>query len=338
MHIGNAAMLLYRKSIGLLTLLIKNEGGVGHQMPSLDPLMLYLPVTAKEFYFLFIESNLIFVAILFIFLVFIGAVIFPYARKKIFPTRKLRKAIENGDIIPLINPVFTSNGDLVGGEILFQWFQPGKGIIPQEQFLSLIEEKGLSTLLTKSIFRQVNAYFGDIKTMPCGLYFSFNINFAHFKVYELIKESCVFLNRFKGKKIRLVFEVTERQPMAMRGTWLSVVKKLRRKGVWITLNGLSSDHTSYDCLNNYEFDFIKIQKNLTDNIFCKTYAGTTINDVIQLTRSLNIETIATGVKTEKQLNELIKYNVSYFQGPLLSSPVTFPVFAQYCLNKSVSRA
>lgn len=241
----------------------------------------------------------------------------------------LKKAIREGEMKPWIQPIYACDGKLVGGEILVRWIRPDKTVIPPLQFISAIEENNLSAPLTESLFRQTCDYFKEINSsLPDKFHFAFNISPSELGTDELISGCDRFLSTF-DKHSRLMLELTERQEIQHDDE--GVIQKLRDKGIMVALDDFGTGYSGLDYLSRFEVDFIKIDKSFIDNICVESRGRSVVKNMGELAKDLNIGTIAEGVETQEQLNELKALNIPFYQGYFCSRPLTLPDFHRTCL-------
>lgn len=238
----------------------------------------------------------------------------------------LRKAIQDDEMRPWIQPIYAYDGRLAGGEILVRWTRPDKTVIPPLQFICAIEENNLSAQLTESLFRQTCDYFKEIKSsLPDEFHFAFNISPSELGTDELISGCDHFFSTF-DKNTRLMLELTERQKIQHNDD--SVIHKLRGKGIMVALDDFGTGYSGLDYLSRFDVDFIKIDKSFIDNICVESRGRNVVKNIGALAKDLNIGTIAEGIETQEQLNELKALNIPFYQGYFCSRPLTLPDFHQ----------
>jgi EAL domain-containing protein (putative c-di-GMP-specific phosphodiesterase class I) len=249
------------------------------------------------------------------------------------PLNMLKKAIQNFELQPWIQPIISADGRVVGGEILVRWSHPEKGIIYPEAFIPLAEDNNLIIPVTQNLMKQVGEYFVDkVDVLPDSFHFAFNVSPEHFETVALLNESLNFILSFKPeKKIRLVLEVTERQQIKLERS-IEVMERLQQNGILIALDDFGTGHSSLDYLLNLKFDIIKIDKSFVDDVINKIHVGNIIQNIVNLAKDLGVQTIAEGVETAEQLQELKKYNITYYQGYCFSRPVPLDVFSKMLLS------
>lgn len=300
------------------------------------PITVYTPIIISNWLF-FLYQNVPGSLVLSVILsLLLGVLSFWGSGKCLSPRRELEFAIRHNQLVPYIQPVVTSDGSLAGGEILVRWSHPEKGLIFPDTFISFAEDTGLIVPLTCSIMEQVSIHFSrEQDLIPDGFHFAFNISPRHFDHPALSEAIKKFQSTFSERNIGLILEITERQQMLRAGS-ADVISRLRNSGVLIALDDFGTGHSSLDYLRDNEFDFIKIDKSFVKDVVDRVHIGNIVSNITSLASSLNIRTIAEGVETEKQLHELMKYHIDYYQGYLFSRPIPLVDFSEHWLGCPLS--
>ena len=94
------------------------------------------------------------------------------------------------------------------------------------------------------------------------------------------------------------------------------------------MDDFGSGYSSMLCLNQIPFSALKIDKSLIDHV-CEEKGKTLVEQVIMLSKLLNMKVIAEGVETEEQIIELRKMNCDEIQGFYYAKPMPEKEFTEY---------
>ncbi len=150
-------------------------------------------------------------------------------RSRTDPTAMLSRALDAGEIIPYFQPIVDiTNGRLLGAEVLARWRRPDGTIILPGAFLSHAEHSDLIYELTRILMRKARDEVREAFQQRPHLKLSFNLDGGHFLDGHIIQE---VKQTFAGSGIafdQLIFEVTEREPVADLAGARGVISELQR--------------------------------------------------------------------------------------------------------------
>ncbi|EGR6562951.1 EAL domain-containing protein, partial [Escherichia coli] len=124
-------------------------------------------------------------------------------------------ALENHEFKPWIQPVFCAQtGVLTGCEVLVRWEHPQTGIIPPDQFIPLAESSGLIVIMTRQLMKQTADILMPVKhLLPDNFHIGINVSAGCFLAAGFEKECLNLVKKLGNDKIKLVLELTERNPI-----------------------------------------------------------------------------------------------------------------------------
>lgn len=264
-------------------------------------------------------------AILAIMSLITGWILHRYLSKYTTPEENLRRAIDKGEIVPFYQPVVNgANGKIDGFEILARWKHPEAGFIPPDVFIPVAEKTGLIIELThKLMMRVIDDLTPVMPHLPEGLHIGINISAAHGQSEELEYDCLHLLDVFSAKKITLVLEVTEREPLVLTPKSLSMFARLRSHGVLVALDDFGTGYSGISYLNEFPVDFIKIDKSFVRRISNTPDSTLLVDCVIDMAKKMSLKIIAEGVETQHQADYLNSKGIHFLQGYYFWRPVPF---------------
>jgi len=255
--------------------------------------------------------------------IFVGVMTFMLLGRVGTPLAIMKTSVVNREFIPYCQPVVDgTHHHVTGCEVLMRWQHPDVGLVPPYQFIPLAEESGLIVEMTRQLMIQTRDFFAPkIDILPDGFHFGFNICASHFKDLSLVEDCKTFLDAFKGKKIHLVLELTERELIVPSEVTDSLFKALRRMGVLIALDDFGTGHSSLTYLQKFHIDFLKIDQSFIGRIGTDALSGHIVDNVIDLAKRLEMVIVAEGIETQAQVDYLTPYHLEFFQGYFFGKPV-----------------
>jgi len=126
-------------------------------------------------------------------------------------------------------------------------------------------------------------------------------------------------HRHDGLVIKL--EITESVLISNYAAANEVFTQLRDSGVQLQIDDFGSGYSALGYLQHFPISAIKIDKSFIDEMGKGRRGTELIRAIVSMTRELGMETIAEGIETDEQLNELKGLLCNFGQGFLLSKPL-----------------
>jgi sensor c-di-GMP phosphodiesterase-like protein len=258
-----------------------------------------------------------------------------YAGKSTTFEEDLRKAIIKGDIVPFYQPIMNGKtGGLYGVEVLARWKHPKSGYIPPDVFIPIAERSGLIIPLTKGLMEKVVSQLKPLlPKLPDGFHIGVNISARHINSPTFIGDCNTFGQGFKGKKIKLVLEVTEREPLLDNPELIENLNTLHNSGFVIALDDFGTGYSGLSCLDALAIDYIKIDKSFVSRVSEQKDSTILLDCVIEIAKKMSLSIVAEGVETKEQLEYLNRNQINLLQGYYFGKPVSYVEFIKFLLSK-----
>lgn len=261
--------------------------------------------------------------------VLFGVGIFWLMGRSTSPTQELKRALDQQEFIPYLQPVVTGeDAHWCGCEVLMRWQHPRQGMISPDRFIPLAEDCGLIVPMTRLLMAQVREQFADkVHSLPQGFHFGFNITASHCKDLSLLDDCRDFINAFKANPIKLVLELTERELIVADETTDRLFAELHQLGVFIAIDDFGTGHSSLTYLQQFQVDFLKIDQSFVGMIGSDALSSHIVENVIDLATRLGLLLVAEGVENQVQADYLKERQVNFLQGYLYGRPMPMTAFA-----------
>ncbi|MDO8533991.1 MAG: EAL domain-containing protein [Xanthobacteraceae bacterium] len=252
------------------------------------------------------------------------------------PVATLKRAIQNGEIVPFFQPtVDTKNGRVRGAEVLARWRSPDGSMISPANFIPLAEQSGLIYELTRALMKRARDEMGAAYASRPRLRLSFNLFAGHLADARIVED---MKKMFEGSAVafdQLVLEVTERAPLPDLGEARRVIAMLQELGIKVAIDDVGTGHGGLSYLLKLGVDIIKIDKMFVDAISTERYSQTIIETLVELARSMGMEVIAEGVETFEQVEYLRLKGIHEAQGFVFAPPL--PASSYLALVEAMER-
>lgn len=216
-------------------------------------------------------------------------------------TTEFEEAIANEELEVYYQPIVDSvTGKIMSAEALIRWIHPKKGFISPGIFVPKLEEDGSISKLDRYVFQKVRAYIRGryekgLEVVPVSM----NLSWMDFYDETLIEENVG-----------------------------NVLNKIKEKGAWILLDDFGSGYSSFNMLQKFSFDILKIDMSFTREIEANSRARKLIPLIIEAAHALDARTVAEGAETKEQVEFLKEHGCDYIQGYYFYRPMKKDEFSE----------
>ncbi|PZO40831.1 MAG: GGDEF domain-containing response regulator [Pseudanabaena frigida] len=237
----------------------------------------------------------------------------------------LRQALERNEFEAYYQPIVTLETNQISSfEALVRWNQPDKGFIIPNKFIPIAEETGLIIAIDMFILRQACQQlrnWQDEGLADKSLTMNVNLSVKHFMSFNLLDyiDNVLQETRLDGSSLRL--EITESDIMENAEFAGKIIEKLRERNIQLSIDDFGTGYSSLSYLHRLPIDHLKIDRSFVMRIGKNGKNTEIIKAIIALAKSLGMCTIAEGVETQEQLEQIRSLKCEFCQGYLFSKPV-----------------
>ncbi|NJO32570.1 MAG: EAL domain-containing protein [Rhodospirillales bacterium] len=231
---------------------------------------------------------------------------------------ELRKAVNEEQFEVHYQPIVDiKSREVTGYEALVRWRHPERGIVPPAEFIPLAEETGLIVAIGAWVLKTACA---EMAPRPAHLKIAVNFSAAQFRTIDLVDTVTLALTSSGLAPERLQIEITESTLMVKDSTTIEQLQKLQGIGIQIVMDDFGTGYSSLSYLQSYPISCIKIDRSFVSTLGQHQSAATIIRAITTLASSLGMATIAEGVETPAQLEELTQLGCTEAQGYHFGKP------------------
>jgi EAL domain-containing protein (putative c-di-GMP-specific phosphodiesterase class I) len=153
------------------------------------------------------------------------------------------------------------------------------------------------------------------------------INFIPTAIYDPVSSLSATILEIERSEIdpsRIVFEVVESEQVPDVDRLLRILDTYRDAGFMVALDDLGAGYSSLTLLTRLKPDFVKLDIELVHNVDMDGYKANIAVKLLELARSLGIQTIAEGVETRGEWQWLSEHDCDYVQGFFFGRPAWPP--------------
>lgn len=237
--------------------------------------------------------------------------------------RLLRDAITHNHFVLHYQPqICLADGSLQGIEALVRWQHPERGLVGPDEFIHFSESRGLITPIGRWVMReacrQLKAWQDEgLAMVPVAV----NFSALEFRQRDVAAEIAAVLHETGLAPQYLEIELTESVLMHQTGPVLNTLNTLKALGVGISVDDFGTGYSSLAYLKRYPIDKLKIDRSFVADTPGNTDDVAIVTAIIQMGRSLQIQTVAEGVETQAQIGLLAQLGCDMIQGFVVTPPM-----------------
>lgn len=129
------------------------------------------------------------------------------------------------------------------------------------------------------------------------------------------------LTKHKIDSDKFVVEIPSKMLNRADGAAVKAINSLKRRGIKVFLDDFGERYSSISSLMNLPVDGIKLSKSIISNMERNGKNIVVFQNIMRMSRELNMETIAVGVESKRQVEFLRKMGCKRVQGPAVSKPL-----------------
>jgi diguanylate cyclase (GGDEF)-like protein len=237
----------------------------------------------------------------------------------------LRRAITADEFVVHYQPIVQlATEEIVGVEALVRWARAGQVLVSPAEFIPVAEEMGLIVPIGRWVLveamRQVR-HWQDDRGLGRSLGLSVNLSARQLRQPELVDDIVEALRTTRFDPACLTLEITETALMRDTGRALATLHELRSLGIRLALDDFGTGYSSLSYLRQFPIDVIKIDKSFVDGIAQGSEEAAVARAVIELGRTLSMDTVAEGIESSHQLEQLRVLRCNLGQGYHFSRPL-----------------
>ncbi|GAB4165130.1 MAG: hypothetical protein Kow00100_03160 [Geothermobacteraceae bacterium] len=236
---------------------------------------------------------------------------------------KLRVALEEGQFELYYQPQWDMRGRrLIGVEALVRWFHPEDGPISPARFIPVAEDTGLIRPLGEWVLRTACAQlraWQDAGLPPIRV--GVNISGRQFRQPDLVEMIDRILAETGLDPRQLELELTETYLMEDAAATSRTLEYLKVRGLELAIDDFGTGYSSLSYLKHFPIDRIKIDQSFVREVVSNADDAAIVEAIIAMANSLELDVIAEGVETARQLRFLKDRGCSEMQGYFFARPM-----------------
>jgi len=235
----------------------------------------------------------------------------------------LRRGLDADQLEVYFQPVVAAGtGECVGAEALVRWNHPERGLLLPGEFIGLAEETELILPIGRFVLEQA-CWRARSWRDQFGIALSMSVNLSprQFMQPRLVEEVQSILESTGVDPNQIVLEITESLAMSDVEWVAAVLLELKRLGVRVAIDDFGTGYSSLGYLKRFPVDVVKIDRSFVEGIETSPVDKAIVGAVIGLADAVGMTTVAEGVETQQQLDQLLALGCATVQGFYFARPM-----------------
>ncbi len=237
---------------------------------------------------------------------------------------ELKLALERHELEVYYQPQVRINSrSLVGVEALVRWNHPAHGLTLPGDFISIAEESGLIEPIGELVLREscLQAARWHHQGIPFGTV-AVNLSSIQFNTGHLRQLLPIILDETGLPPDRLELELTESILMKDTEETRICLEFFESYGIKVVIDDFGTGYSSLAYLRRFKVHKLKIDQSFVQHLLDDQESEILVRAIIQMAKSLNLETLAEGIESEVIAAKLADMGCDSAQGRFYGSAMT----------------
>jgi EAL domain-containing protein (putative c-di-GMP-specific phosphodiesterase class I) len=250
----------------------------------------------------------------------------PHALERLKLENDLKRAIEREEFVVHYQPqIELSTDKIVGVEALVRWNHPERGLVFPDEFIALAEKTGLiipiGNWVLEKACRQARTWWEQHDDVT-SLKLCVNLSARQVQYPRLAQEVTRTIQATGVDLNNLNLEITESVAMEEQEDTFTRLSELKQLGIELAIDDFGTGYSSLSYLKRLPVDVLKIDKSFVWGLGEDDANTMLVSAIIELAHALGLRTVAEGVETAEQLEQLRKLGCDVVQGNYLMRAFT----------------
>jgi EAL domain-containing protein (putative c-di-GMP-specific phosphodiesterase class I) len=254
--------------------------------------------------------------------------------------RALREGLSTHQFVLFCQPQFSSDGRLLGAEVLVRWRRADGVILGPDQFIGLAESSGLIIPLGQHVLEESCRALARWRDDPVlgQLKLAVNVSAHQLRSADFADTVTRTLHDTGAAPERLCLELTESVFAENVNEVIAHMREICGWGVHFSLDDFGTGYSSLAYLRRFPLSALKIDRSFVHDVHLDPDAVPIIEAIIALANTLKLDIVAEGVEYEAQRSFLVTRGCGALQGYLLGRPVPIADFERIYSDAGIGHA
>ncbi|MEO8574362.1 MAG: EAL domain-containing protein, partial [Pyrinomonadaceae bacterium] len=252
----------------------------------------------------------------------------------------LRRALSRNEFEVFYQPIVNMETNRCHEfEALIRWKHPVHGYVPPKEIISVAEESGLIIPIGQWILeeacKQTRIWQKNLPGFK-DLSISVNLSAKQLMHPTLLGQLEEILQTTGLKSQFLKLEVTESTVIERSETALAVLSQIRALGISLSMDDFGTGYSSLSYLHQFPFERLKIDRSFVEKMDHDPKSEAIVRTILLLGKNLNMEVVAEGIESSRQLELLRVLDCVLGQGFLFSRPFNAIDAEKFLIERAIT--
>ncbi len=245
----------------------------------------------------------------------------------------LRVALENEEFFLVYQPTFSLRDmSPTGMEALIRWRSPTRGLVQPNDFIPVLEETGMIVESGRWVLDEACRQAVGWRDAGHAIGVAVNVSARQLDTDEFIIDVERVLRETGLEPSQLTIEITETALMRDIERTAARLTTVKQLGVRVAIDDFGTGYSSMAHLQRLSVDALKIDRSFIAQMTHNQEGETIIRTLVQLGKSLSIETLAEGIERANELSLLQGERCDSGQGFLFARPLESSDASEFLRN------
>jgi PAS domain S-box-containing protein len=237
--------------------------------------------------------------------------------------KDLGLAVERDEFFLVYQPIFKiDTGAVVGVEALLRWQHPIRGVVMPDEFIPVLEESGLILTVGPQVLHRACQQAAECHRAGYDLSMSVNLSPRQLDSPGIVSDITGALEASGLDPHHLVIGITENTLMRVPARTVERISELKALGISVAVDDFGTAYSSLAYLRKFPVDILKIDRSFMASMTSSERSSALIHSLVQLGKSLGLDTVAEGIEEQQQLEQLRDEQCDTGQGFLYAKPLS----------------
>jgi PAS domain S-box-containing protein len=235
----------------------------------------------------------------------------------------LGSAVGRDEFFLVYQPIFEIDTcAVVGVEALLRWQHPIRGVVMPDEFVPILEESGLILTVGRQVLHLACQQATEWRRAGYDLSMSVNVSPRQLDSPGIVSDITEALEASGLGPDHLVLEITESTLMRDPASTVDRISQLKALGIRVAVDDFGTGYSSLAYLRRFPVDILKIDRSFIVSMTSSEGSSAMIHSLVQLGKSLGLDTVAEGIEERQQLEQLRDEQCDTGQGFLYAKPLS----------------